>query len=258
MDKRKKIQFKNAAINVATATFMPVCAAVFTALAPITGTVYIVKYIKEKKENDVHVSNKEDVVRALQIYGAALVQPTLGAIGMMKEVIENGEKELVKYDDNVNYVAKELERKNKEEAQKQQQQAAEKARKEKIVQANTPDALAKSGVQDLLNIIRTAPSMGMEYIPDVQVQNKVIKHPFDNYGRKDNRYYFATIGDGIKFTPNAVWVDGKKVLDIPELQQQTVYQCYFQRYNELLDQQKDQEVQDAIKLMRLRANVSEK
>lgn len=253
MDERKKIQVKNTARNVATATFLPVCAAVFTALAPITGTVAFIQYIKEKKEYNTHVSNKKDILRALEIYGRAL---TIVPIEIMKNVVENGEKKLKQYDNKIATAAAELERKKRVEEQKQRNQAQEKARQESIAQANTPDALAKSGVQDLLNIIRTAPSMGMEFIPDNQVKYMVARDPF--FDKKDHNYYYVTIGDGIKFSRSTVWVDDKAVLKIPVLQQQTVEECYSQRYNELLDQQKGQETQDAIKLMRLRANVSEK
>lgn len=247
MDERKKIQVKNTARNIATATFMPVCAAVFTALAPITGTVAFRSYIKDKKDYDIHVSNKKDVLEALKIYGRAL---TIVPIKIMEEVIGKGKEELRLYDLHVERAAKELE-------EKKRNQAEAKAWQEKIDQANTPEALAKSGVQDLLDIIRTTPSMGIEYIPDSQVENKVATKGFLG-GKKGYNYHYVTIGDGIKFAPSTVWVDGKKVLDIPKLQQQTVEQAYYKRYSELLDQQKDQEVQDAIKLMRLRANVSEK
>lgn len=248
MDERKKIQVKNTARNVATATFLPVCAAVFTALAPITGTVAFRSYIKDKKEYDIHVSNKEDVLEALKIYGRAL---TIVPIKIMEEVIKKGKEELKRYDNEVARAAKELE-------EKKRNLAEAKAWQEKIDQANTPEELAKSGVQDLLDIIRTTPSMGMEYIPDIQVDNKVVRMGFLGGNRKDCSSYYVTIGDGIKFAPHTVWVDGKKVLDIPKLQQQAVEKCYFQRYNELLDQQKDQEVQDAIKLMRQRANITQK
>lgn len=248
MDERKKIQVKNTARNIATATFMPVCAAVFAALAPITGTAAFRSYIKDKKEYDIHVSNKEDVLEALKIYGRAL---TTLPIKIMEDVIKKGKEELERYDYEVARAAKELE-------EKKRNQAEAKAWQEKIDQANTPEELAKSGVQYLLDIIRTTPSMGMEYIPDIQVDNKVVPRGFLDGSRKGYSSYYVTIGDGIKFAPHTVWVDGKKVLDIPKLQQQTVERAYYKRYEELLDQQKDQEVQDAIKLMRLRVNVSEK
>lgn len=247
MDERKKIQVKNTARNIATATFMPVCAAVFVALAPITGTVAFRSYIKDKKEYDIHVSNKEDVLEALKIYGRAL---TTLPIKIMEDVIKKGKEELKRYDNEVARAAKELE-------EKKRNLAEAKAWQEKIDQANTPEALAKSGVQDLLDIIRTTPSMGIEYIPDIQVENKVATKGFLG-GKKGYNYHYVTIGDGIKFAPSTVWVDGKKVLDIPKLQQQTVERAYYKRYGELLDQQKDQEVQDAIKLMKLRANITQK
>lgn len=253
MDKRTKIQVKNAAIHVAKGTFLPVCAAVFTALAPITGTVRFVKYIKEKKDADIHVSNKEDVVRALQIYGQALAQPTLGVLKEMNNDVKESKKELRKYDDSVIAAAQAMKMKKAKDAQVQQQQA-------RIAQANTPNALAKSGVQDLLNIIRTAPSISVENVAN-SVEEAKAKDAFVLLGSGYSNgaaLGYLTIGDGIRLSKSAVWVDGKKILDIPELQRETVEKCYYQRVQELQEQQKEQEVQDAIKLMRLRANVSQK
>lgn len=134
-------------------------------------------------------------------------------------------------------------------------------------QVNTTEALTKGGVQALLDIIRTAPNMNREILPHVKKLNMMMQpeewddpDAFQFLDRDGGtmRYYHVTIGDGIKFGPSAVWVDGKKVLDIPKLQQQTVVNCYYQRRQELQNPQKEQEVQDTIKLMQLRANVSEK
>ena len=276
MDERKKIQVKNTARNIATATFMPVCAAVFAALAPITGTVDVMRYIKEKKEKGIHVSNKEDVLRALQIYSQALMEPTRSVIAEMKNDAEKGKKELKQYDDKMVAAAQELERKIA--AEKQQQQAAE---KQKIALANTPEALMESGVQYLLDIIETTPNTNM-YLRSLRDTDKfadgvepfVLKDELKDElavisGIDQCSHYYIRIGDGIIIGASGVLVDGKKVLDIPELQQATVENCVIQRTKEFgarvkriikeqEQQKKDQEVQDAIKLMRLRANVSEK
>lgn len=136
-----------------------------------------------------------------------------------------------------------------------------------VAQVNTTEALTKGGVQALLDIIRTAPNMNREILPHVKKINVTMQpqewddpdaFQFIDRDGETVRYYHVTIGDGIKFGPSAVWVDGKKVLDIPKLQQRTVENCYFQRKQELQNPQKEQEVQDTIKLMQLRANVSEK
>lgn len=274
MDERKKIQVKNTATHVAKGTFLPVCAAVFTALAPITGTVDVLRYIKEKKEKGIHVSNKEDVLRALQIYSQALMEPTRSVIAEMKNDAEKGKKELKQYDDKMVAAAQELERKIA--AEKQRQQAAE---KQKIALANTPEALAESGVQYLLDIIETTPNIYIKLLGDTDkfvdgVEPFVLKDKQKDElvvinGIDQCSHYYIKIGDGIKIGASGALVDDKKVLDFPELQQATVENCVIQRINgysarvkriikEREQQKKDQEVQDAIKLMRLRANVSEK
>ena len=290
MDERKKIQVKNTATHVAKGTFLPVCAAVFTALAPVVGTVNVVKYIKEKKEKDIHVSNKEDVLRALQIYSQALMQPTRSVIAEMKNDAEKGKKELKQYDDKMVAAAQELERKIAAEERKQRQQAAEQ-------EANTPEALAKSGVQDLLDIIKTAPGLGYCPVPKDLVVPTIKYFVFtedmvgEDHIEEVGQHYYVVIGGGrhaISVYKSAVFLGREEVLDIPELQQATVEKCYQQRlqqnrlkYEEernlnLSEKEKDlweyrkqlaeerelkrlqEEVQGPMKQALLRANVSEK
>lgn len=226
MDERTKIKFKNAAVLATKGTFLPICAAVFTALAPISGTVEFLKYRESKKSRNIHVSNTEDIVRALQIYGRALQMPTIAVKEEMEEEINASKRKLRQYDNKIAY-------------------------EEKYREANTPDGLAKTGVQALLDIIKTAPSVQEERVPEVLYGPK--RTFDDSFGS-----YYITIGDGIKIGQNAVLVDGKAVLRIPDEQIDTVKMCCRQRTEELLAQEKDKKTQDAIKLIKMRAEANGK
>ena len=213
MDEIKKAKFKNATEIVArTVGTLGVLVPITAALAPIVGLVRSGKGMAKRKQDYGNIT-KQDIKNALKFYGEHLLMPARVVSDQTDSILDHTSRRVAN------------------------------------AEANTPEALAETGVSDLIKLIENAPDVQRRYYRTKKPTNfiqlgdlRVIKFndtcivttekpkliETNDYNKAEDYYYYA-------FDSEKKLISGS-MLKFPVEQYVSVDNAAIKRMNELIKQ----------------------